>query len=68
MTMVVGSGSGGYEVGEHSLYSKSGRVRSAELKMLSRQQCSKLLRDPVQLITCGCRYCKSCVKAIMAES
>ena len=68
MTTVVGKASGGYEVGNLSLYSKSGRVKTAELKMLSCQQCRKLLRDPVQLITCGCRYCKSCVKAIMAES
>ena len=58
---------GGYEVGAATLYNKAGRLRATEKEMLGCQRCGKLLRDAMQLITCGCRYCKSCVKTIIGE-
>ena len=57
----------GYDVGSATLYNKAGKLRASEKEMLSCQRCDKLLRDPMQLITCGCRYCKSCVKTIIGE-
>ena len=60
--------SGGYDIGDAALYNTSGKVKPTELKMLSCQRCRRVLREPMQLITCGCRYCKSCLKSIMDES
>lgn len=57
----------GYDVGSATLYNKAGKLRANEKETLSCQRCDKLLRDPMQLITCGCRYCKSCVKTIIGE-
>ena len=64
---VAADSTGGYDIGEATLYNKSGKVKSVEVEMLSCQKCRKLLREPVQLITCGCRYCRSCLNSIMAE-
>ena len=58
---------GGYDIGDATLYNKTGKLRSSEKKMLSCQQCGMLLREAMQLITCGCRYCKGCMKTIVAE-
>ena len=57
----------GYDAGSATLYNKSGKLRNGEKEMLSCQHCGKLLRDAMQLITCGCRYCKSCIKSIIGS-
>jgi late competence protein required for DNA uptake (superfamily II DNA/RNA helicase) len=59
--------SGGYDIGSATLYGKAGKLRASEKEMLGCQRCGKLLRDAIQLITCGCRYCKSCIKTIIGE-
>ena len=57
----------GYDIGSATLYSKAGKLRASEKEMLGCQRCGKLLREAMQLITCGCRYCKTCIKTIIGE-
>lgn len=59
---------GGYDVGDAAMYNKAGKLKPTEKEMLSCQLCRKLICEPMQLITCGCRYCKYCLNCIMAES
>ena len=54
---------GGYNVPSIRLYSKTGSsMRKGDTEGLKCGICSGILRDPVQLLTCGCRYCQSCIQ------
>ena len=65
MTQVLpNSGMGGYNIGTRSLYTQSGGLRSSDTEALKCGLCFNVLRDPVQLITCGCRYCNTCVQGL----
>ena len=57
----------GYDTGSTTVYNKAGKLRAGEKEMLSCQHCGKLLREAVQLTTCGCRYCKCCIKTTLDE-
>ena len=47
------------------LYNKTGQpLGPSEIKSLECPYCNKLLRDPQQLLTCGHRYCKSCLERV----
>lgn len=59
---------GGYHVGDRQVYTKDGNVRSSDVEALKCGLCSKILRDPVQLISCGCRYCNTCIQQLVASS
>lgn len=55
-------GKGGYEITNRmTLFTKNGSIRPNDTEALKCGICSKILREPMQLITCGCRYCASCI-------
>lgn len=56
---------GGYNVASRPLFTKNGGMRATDMEALKCGICFNVLRDPVQLITCGCRYCNTCVQALM---
>ena len=60
--------SGGYHIADREVYTKDGNVRSSDVEALKCGLCLKILRDPVQLISCGCRYCNTCVQQLVASS
>ena len=59
--------SGGFDVSNTTVYHPTGnKMRRADIKALECPKCSKILREPVQLITCGCRYCTSCIDEMLS--
>ncbi len=56
---------GGYNVSNHILYTKIGSLRPTDVEALTCGICSKILREPMQLITCGCRFCNVCIQKIV---
>ena len=42
-------------------------MKKQELDTLECPRCSKFLREPVQLITCGCRFCTVCMDSMLAN-
>ena len=55
---------GGYDVGKATVYSKNRALSAVELSALTCSKCSLLLKEPQQVITCGHRYCKSCIEQL----
>ena len=47
------------------VYSSGVQLKEAELMTLMCPACNGLLRDPVQVITCGDRFCRSCIDGLM---
>ena len=59
---------GGYDVIDTTVYNSSGaKMRQNDILALECPICLKILRNPVQLITCGCRYCTSCIDRLLAK-
>ena len=54
----------GYSIGDAAVYSKSGQVKPSDLVALQCPLCELVLRDPVQVITCGHRFCKGCLEGV----
>jgi hypothetical protein len=53
---------GGFNIGKAKLYSiKNTPMNATELNALKCSMCALLLREPCQVITCGHRYCKTCI-------
>jgi late competence protein required for DNA uptake (superfamily II DNA/RNA helicase) len=66
--MLSNRGMGGYDISSQSLYTKNGaNMRESDTEALKCGLCFNVLRDPIQLLTCGCRYCNSCVHAMMEK-
>lgn len=60
---------GGVDKLDAILYNKTGQPLGAnEIKSLECPYCNMLLRDPQQLLTCGHRYCKSCLERVKNKS
>ena len=52
----------GYDIGNAKVYnSKQCALSAADLSALNCSMCGLLLREPCQVITCGHRYCRSCI-------
>jgi len=59
---------GGYDISETTVYHPSGaKMKSQDISNLECPKCTKILREPVQLITCGCRYCTRCIDSLLAK-
>ncbi len=59
---------GGFDVSNTNVYHPSGiKMKKQELDTLECPRCSKFLREPVQLITCGCRFCTVCMDSMLAN-
>ena len=56
--------SGGYSVVSQTLYVKGGAVRSSDIEALTCGICLKILREPIQIIICGCRFCNACMEGL----
>ena len=56
--------SGGYCIASQTLYVKGGAVRSSDIEALTCGICSKILREPIQIIMCGCRFCNVCMEGL----
>lgn len=57
----------GFDVANTIVYNQSDtKLRRADIATLECPKCTKILRDPVQLITCGCRFCTVCIDSILA--
>ena len=53
----------GYDVGNAAVYSKAGfQVKPSDLAALECPLCTQVLRNPVQVISCGHRFCKGCLE------
>ena len=64
MTQELSRTSGGYDVGDTTVYSSQGPLAPSELASLSCSKCKLIPRDPKQVITCGHRYCKTCIEQL----
>lgn len=53
----------GYDVNNTTVYNKNGPLKPAELDTLTCPACKKMLKQPMQVITCGHRFCKGCINA-----
>ena len=52
----------GYNINDTVVYSKDGhQLKLRDLAALQCPLCELVLRDPVQVITCGHRFCKDCL-------
>lgn len=59
---------GGFDVSNTNVYHPSGvKMKKQELDTLECPRCTKFLREPVQLITCGCRFCTVCIDSMLAN-
>ena len=54
----------GYDVSNTTVYSKDSPLKPAELDTLTCPACKKVLKEPVQVIACGHRFCKGCISAL----
>ena len=57
----------GYETGRAKLYrgvGSSSVLTPSEVSRLSCSHCEAVLRDPVQVTSCGCRYCSACIEQL----
>ena len=53
---------GGFDVSKTNVYTKGGsRMRDVDVAALCCSICLLVLRCPVQVISCGHRYCKNCL-------
>ena len=52
---------GGFNIGTAILYTKTGK-ELADLHPFTCPFCHLILRDPFQLLECGCRYCQLCLE------
>ena len=57
----------GFDVSNTTVYSKNVPLKPAELDTLTCPACKKVLREPVQVIVCGHRFCKGCISALTSE-
>ena len=57
----------GFDVSNTTVYSKNVPLKPAELDTLTCPACKKVLREPVQVIACGHRFCKGCISALTSE-
>lgn len=58
----------GYSLSDILVFDKNERHLSEDdLMALQCSQCSKLLRDPYQLINCGHRVCRSCLHDVVLK-
>ena len=58
----------GFDVSKTTLYNSSGgEMRISDIATLECPKCMKILREPVQLITCGCRFCTVCIDSMLNE-
>ena len=53
----------GYDVSNTTVYSKNGPLKPGELDTLTCPACKKVLKEPVQVIACGHRFCRPCIDA-----
>ena len=53
----------GYNIGKSTVYGKTGPLKPAELDTLTCPACKKVLKEPMQVIACGHRFCKGCIGA-----
>jgi hypothetical protein len=51
----------------YKVYRNQTPLSPAELSSLTCADCSGILRDPVQVITCGDRFCRSCIDDLMSH-
>ena len=54
----------GYSIGDAAVYSKNSQVKPSDLAALQCPLCELVLRDPVQVINCGHRFCKGCLEVV----
>ena len=58
----------GFDVSNTTVYHPSGgEMRRLDIATLECPKCTKILREPVQLITCGCRFCAVCIDSMLAN-
>ncbi len=58
----------GFDVSNTTVYHPSGgEMRRSDIATLECPKCMKILREPVQLITCGCRFCAVCIDSMLAN-
>lgn len=53
----------GYDISNTTVYSNTGPLKPNELDTLTCPICKKVLKDPMQVIACGHRFCRACVTA-----
>lgn len=49
------------------VYSKQTQLKAADLQALMCSSCRGILRDPVQVTSCGDRFCRSCIDKLMSN-
>lgn len=54
----------GYDVSNTTVYNKNSPLKPVELDTLTCPACEKVLKEPVQVIACGHRFCKGCISAL----
>ena len=53
----------GYDISGTVVYSRDGhQMKSSDLAAIKCPLCELVLRAPVQVITCGHRFCKGCLE------
>lgn len=57
-----------YHVDRYRVYREHSLLKPADLEALSCPLCCGILREPVQVIACGHRYCRQCAEKIMKSS
>jgi len=58
----------GYDIRNTTVYSNTGPLKPNELDTLTCPICKKILKDPMQVIACGHRFCRACVTAFTSGS
>ncbi len=58
---------GGYNISGVTVYNTRGPMKKTELKHLLCPLCNKCVKDPVQVIVCGHRYCKGCLDHYISD-
>ncbi len=58
---------GGYNISGVTVYNTRGPMKKTELKHLLCPLCNKCVKDPVQVIVCGHRYCKGCLDRFVSD-
>ena len=53
----------GYNIGKSTVYGKTGPLKPTELATLTCPACKKVLKEPMQVIACGHRFCRGCIGA-----
>jgi len=59
--------SSGYDTSATTVYSQLGQLKKAQLQALQCSACQLILREPMQVIACGHRFCRCCIQTVMDQ-